>query len=295
MFFIIKIILILITKKQKKSLYTFFSNLAYKYIKKRTKIAWANLDFIYGDSLSSDEKEKIIKRCYLNYIYVLFFFIQYKGMGFEKFLENITFTNEDVIEKAIQENKKIIIVSYHYGVWEFTIGLSKPLGDKRILITAKFFKQKVLQDIVNTTRTQYGMKTISHVSSMKKMLKHLKSDEPISIFVDQRTKKEHGIEIDFLGKKTYINYTTAMLAKNQDAILIPVSVSTNDFYSFNIDIGNAIIPDKNKNKQEDILRMSILQTKYLEDKIKKDPGLWLWIHKKWIQEYPEIYKEITKQ
>jgi KDO2-lipid IV(A) lauroyltransferase len=280
----------MINNDKKVIFYKYLSNLLYKYMKNRTKIAWENINFIYENTKSFSEKEEIIKRCYLNHIYVLFFFVEYKNMPFEKFIKKIKINNYKKLEKAIKENKKIIFATYHYGLWEMLIGIKDITKDKTIMQTANIFKQPYLQKQISSTREQYGLKTFSHINSIRSILSYIKQDKIVSIFMDQRTKQKEGIEIDFLGKKTYINYAVSMIAKNQDAVIFPLSVNTDNFKSFNIDIGDMIVPDKNINKKEDIFRMSVLQTKYLEKQIKKDAGLWLWIHRRWKYEYPHIYK-----
>jgi KDO2-lipid IV(A) lauroyltransferase len=289
-----RIILKIINKKYKKYIYQYLANIAYKYMKSRTKIAWQNLDFIYGSTKSSQEKENIIKRCYLNHIYVLFFFVEYKNMPFEKFISRINITDSSKLTNAIKENKKIIFANYHYGLWEALIGMKKIIKDKKVMHTVNIFKQPYLQKQVQSVREQYGVKTVSYINSIRPILNYIKQNKMVSIFIDQRTEESNSIKIDFLGKKTNINYSVSMIAKNQNAYIFPLSVNTKDFESFTIDIGDAIIPDDKLDKKEDILRMSILQTKYLEKQINKDPGLWLWIHRRWKYEYPEIYKKSNK-
>lgn len=292
LFFSIKIILTLTTQKQQKQIYTYLANIAYKKLKKRTAIAWSNLNFVYADTISDNEKKSIIKKCYLNHMYVLMFFIQYKDMPFDKFTKHITFSNEQGLKKALLDNRKVILVNYHYGLWENCLGMPGVTKEKTIVVSAQFFKQSIIQNTVTDIRSQYKTIVVSHKNNTSKMLSHLMNNDIISIYVDQKTKNKHGIEIDFLGKKTYINKVPAMFAKNKNAVIVPVSHHSSDFYTHNIDIGDPIFPNDKLSHKEDILRMSTLHTRYLEKQIHKDKGLWLWIHRRWSNEYPDIYKDI---
>ena len=42
------------------------------------------------------------------------------------------------------------------------------------------------------------------------------------------------------------------------------------------------IMDKNLSKEDDILRMTSLVMKHVEDAIRQDPGQWFWFNKRWI-------------
>ena len=83
------------------------ASLIYSVNKKHRKIAKVNLDLAYEDRISEDRKASIIKGCYKNLVYTLADFIKNQGASKEEILNKISFENEHIIQKAIDENRTI--------------------------------------------------------------------------------------------------------------------------------------------------------------------------------------------
>ena len=86
--------------------------------RRRFKDAKANLDFVYGEEMSEEQKRALIKKCYENFAFVLLETIRVPFISTEAYARYFTFIDEHYILESLQKDKGAVLVSAHYGYWE---------------------------------------------------------------------------------------------------------------------------------------------------------------------------------
>ena len=104
-----------------KKILQFLAFLAYKFNKKHLKIARINLDLVYKDSISKERKEEIIYNSYKSLVFNMYELIENENIEKDELLKKADILNKEIIEKAFEENRKIIYITAHYGGWEITL------------------------------------------------------------------------------------------------------------------------------------------------------------------------------
>lgn len=261
----------------------------YSVDKKHKKIAKVNLDLAYEDRLSSDEKISITKKCYTNLVYTLADFIKNQGASKEEVLDKVSFENSVVLENALKENKKIIIVTAHYGNWEL-LSLSIAAKFTPLSIVGRDLDSGVMNTILTKNREQFDIELLSKSGAMKGMVKSLKSNRPVGLLVDQNTKDTEGILIDFFGKKARHTPSVAILAKKFDAVIIPAFIQTYDKKDYVVKFFEPISIENSDNKEEDIRKCVQAQADITQKIIEDKPEEWFWLHQRWKNQYESLYK-----
>lgn len=261
----------------------------YSVDKKHRKIAKVNLDLAYEDRLSSDEKISITKKCYINLVYTLADFIKNQGASKEEVLDKVSFENSVVLENALKENKKIIIVTAHYGNWEL-LSLSIAAKFTPLSIVGRDLDSGVMNTILTKNREQFDIELLSKSGAMKGMVKSLKSNRPVGLLVDQNTKDTEGILIDFFGKKARHTPSVAILAKKFDAVIIPAFIQTYDKKDYVVKFFEPISIENSDNKEEDIRKCVQAQADITQKIIEDKPEEWFWLHQRWKNQYESLYK-----
>ncbi|WP_428023810.1 lipid A biosynthesis lauroyl acyltransferase [Arcobacter sp.] len=267
----------------------FLSYILFSINKKHRKIAKANLDLAYEDTISEDEKNEIIKGCYKNLVYTLADFIRNQGATKEEVLSKVTFKNESFLTKLIKENRKIIIMTAHYGNWEL---LSLAIAAKLtpLSIVGRDLESDVMNKILTKNREQFDVELLSKTGAMKGMVQALKKNRPVGILVDQNTKNEEGILIDFFGKKARHTPSAAVLAKKFDAVIIPAFIKSIDNENYEIEFFESFEVSNSEDKEKDILECVQKQADITEQVIRSKPNEWFWLHQRWKNQYEHIYK-----
>ncbi len=277
----------------------FFAWIAYIFDKRRYQNALANLNFVFKETYTQEQKHAIIKRCYQNFMFVILESIRLPYLNQEKYLKRFQFKGKEFLFDLLEQNKKVVLVSAHYGYWE-SLGTAIPLQMQKELDNYANYHMYSLGrltgfDFVNemiiNRREIFGVKLINKNGAFKQLFR-IYAHEILGtgILVDQNISIHEGIEIEFFGKRATQTTIASVISRRFDAYLVPILIDFNQDYSkYTIHIYEAFKTAHSANTQEDILQATKMQAKIIEEKIKENPSSWFWFHKRWKTFYPEIY------
>ena len=265
----------------------FFAFFAYKFNKKHLKIARANLDLVYGNSISKERKEQIIYNSYKSLVFNMYEFIENQNIEKEDLLKKANILNKDIIENAIKENRKIVYISAHYGGWELTVPyIALMFGD--VAIVNRRMNNPYMQKRYAEARTKNKITMLDKTSAAKGMIKAFKENKTVCVVIDQYLNS--GIDIEFLGKITKATDSTSRIALKFDAVIIPIFTLCNDFRDWTIKVCEPIDVKTYEFKSEDkIKELTQIQNDILSKQILEKPDFWLWQHKRFKNSNKEIY------
>ena len=104
-------------------------------------------------------------------------------------------------------------------------------------------------------------------------VRHLKSGGMATILFDLHDSE--GVAIPFLGRPALTSLSAATLALRFDAALIPYwGIRRPDGMGFDILLEPPIAPS-------DPLTMTTAMTASLEQQVRRNPGQWFWLHRRW--------------
>ncbi len=265
------------------------ARIIYTVDKKHRKIIRTNLNFAYGKTMDEKEKERITKKCYKNLIYFLADFIENQGITKEKLKQKVTFENEEILQDALRKKEKVILITAHYGNWEL-IGLSIGAFFGSSTAIGRTLEGKYLNKILKKNREQFDIELLDKNGAMKGMIRALLKGRILGLLVDQNTAENEGVLVDFFGKKARQTHSTALLSRKFDAVIIPLFITTDDYKNYKITFYDKITPIKSNDIDKDIQELTQKQSNAMENAIRKKPDEWFWFHKKWKNQYEEIYK-----
>lgn len=261
--------------------------------KKHRNIAKVNLDLAYGESLSNNEKDNIVKAAYLNLMLLLVDFIRNQGISKEDLLKKVTFENESVLVNALKTDQKIILMTAHYGNWELLpLSLAAKFGP--LTGVGRKLDSPVMNKILSRNRQQFDIEMLEKKGAMREMIAVLKQNRMLGLLVDQNTSENEGILVDFFGKPVRHTPSAAILARRFDALIIPAFITTEDNVHYKIRFYEAIETAKTEKKDKDILDSVQKQANITEEIIRKKPGEWFWLHKRWKNQFEHIYTRKTQ-
>jgi len=263
--------------------------LAYRLDKKHKKIARVNLDLAFEDKLNKDEKQVIIKKCYKNLIYNMRDFVENQGINPEKLLEKVTFHNQHFYEEAKKEGKGVILLTAHYGNWEL-LPLCTGAKYGKLWGVGRPLESKKMDKILQKNREQFNVHMLNKNGALKGMLKALRNKENVGLLVDQNTSVQDGILINFFDKLARHTPAAALIARKTGALIVPAFISTKDHKSYDATFYKPIKTQKTNDSKEDIRKSVQAQANITQQIIEKKPEEWFWLHRRWKNQYEELYK-----
>jgi KDO2-lipid IV(A) lauroyltransferase len=250
------------------------------------KYAKANLDFVYKDTISEDRKKEIIKNSYQNLVYNIYEFIENQSLDLKGFESKITVVNEKVLLDALKSKRKIIMITAHYGNWEFGSNFF-PLKYIPITMVGRPMNNKYLNDELFETRNKNKAEMISKNEASRGLVKALKSGKGIGLVIDQHNGT--GIDVTFLGHKVKQTDSASRLALKFDALIVPMFFTMDSFGKYTATVSEPIDP-KNFQGENNIYDLTQAQADVISEHILKKPDQWFWQHKRFKEYHKEIYE-----
>ena len=272
-----------------KPILKLWSMMAFALNKKHKKIAFANLDFAYGDEISYERKEQIVKGAYDNLIYNLYEFIANQDYGLEEMDKMVSIKDDHYIKNAILNDEKIILVTAHYASWEMAIPYIS-LKYRPISVIAKEMKNEYFTQMYEDVRNLHNVKMLEKRKAAKGMVKAFKEKRILAMAIDQSIPSYESSTIEFYGKKVTQTDSPVRIASKFGATIIPVLFIRDGFEKHNAYFSEPIKVAKDVS-EDDIINTSQAISKVFEKQIKAKPEDWFWQHKRFKEFNRDIYEQ----
>ena len=285
---VFKFIVLLLPKFLIKFFLDGLTSFIYLVNKEHKRYAKKNLDLVYANTISESRKQEIIKNSYRNLIYSLYDFIESPTLNLEQLEKKVTVENEHILVDAINSNKKIILVSAHYGNWEYVTSYVS-LKYKAVTVVGRKMNNKYFNEDMEKGRNKHNAEMLYKSNSAKGLMKALRKDRMIGLVTDQHIDPKKGVIVDFLGQKAPHVDSSARLAIKFDAVIIPLFVVMNGFRDYTIKIHDPI-EHKDYEGENQIQNMIQKEADIMSKQILDKPDLWFWQHRKFKEFHKEMYE-----
>lgn len=274
--------------KIRRGFFKAFSYFVFLIASRTNKIIKTNLDFVFDNKLNNDEVKEIQKYSYYNM--TLWVQTMIEGLKFsnEYLKENVSVKNQEFIDNLIKENKKIIVISAHFGNMEMlSLYINKFITP--LVQVARESNFKEIDKFVTEARQNSGSRIVYKDGALRYLVKALKKSEAVSLIIDQNINLNDGEEVEFLGKKASQTASPSILSRKFEAYIVPVAIFNKDNNKYEIKFYEPISPIITKNEKEDIKKSTQLQADAISKIILEDKKQWFWPHKRFKIFNREIY------
>jgi len=230
---------------------------------------------------TEEKKSKLINDIYRHFssifIEIIYLFIKKKP---EKILKKIEINNIEILERALEKKKGVILFTAHFGNWELIPLILKKKINTKILAIARESDNPLVEKLVKQSREQMGATIIYKKNSIRTILKMLENNCIVCVLIDQNTIEKEAVFVDFFGHKVSAVPSVSLLHLKKDKPVIPLFVHyEND--KIVLDLLEEIHFTGTGNLQNDIIQLTQECTTIIEENIKKYPEQWFWFHNRW--------------
>ena len=192
----------------------------------------------------------------------------------------VEYEDMNLIREKYEENKGVILLSAHFGNWEY-IALSAAVQlDIPFTVIVKSQRNPYVTNWMNNVRTKWNNKIVSLGISIRQVYETLKDKQVIAMVADQRGPVE-SVKVNFFGRSVSVHTGPAILALKTGApILYGIAVRQDD-YVYKAKIVEISTKDLSGSLEEKIREVSQRHMSHLEAYIRRFPDQWLWMHKRW--------------
>ena len=182
------------------------------------KAIFYNLSLI----LSKNERNPGVRqtaRCsYYNFSRYLREFFWLPGLDRKKFLSLITPVGVENLDYALSKGKGAILLSIHFGNWEWG-GIGIALSGYKVNFLVRKHQNKWTNKLFCRIREEMGVK-VFFLEELRKAIKALKKNEILAVLADEDVGES--VEVDFFKHKVGIPSGPFKLARRTGAMIAPV-------------------------------------------------------------------------
>jgi KDO2-lipid IV(A) lauroyltransferase len=283
----------ILSLKGSRDLGQWLGSVIYHISPKRRKIARTNLDIAFGDTKTTEEKNRITKQSMIHMVTTALQCI-WITHNTEQRVDQL-FPDEpkgmEHLNEALKKGKGIFYLMAHYGNWEV---LGVYLGYKvspQVNAIARKLDNPYLENFLNKIRTISGGGVFHKEGSPLKIVRALKQNSCVAIMMDQNG-GIGGLFVDFFGKKASTPRSLAVLSYSTGAAVIPLIPYPQQDGTYQVIYLPEVKLEKTGDKDKDIFRWTEEYQKVLERIIRERPEPWMWIHRRW-KSRPEDERHIS--
>ena len=245
------------------------------------KVALQNLHLAFGQEKSESEILNIAKKSFQNLGMTAIEFFRLPKMDVETFKKKVTIEGLEIVKKALEGKKGILLLLSHFGNWELMGLMSKVLGNPITVIARPIKKNKRVHQLVAEMRSGTGLEVISTEKASRKAIRTLSQNRLVGILIDQRAKRSEGVWVDFFGKKASSTPALAVLAMRTKAPILPVFMIRNGYQKHRLIIQEPLQLMETGDVKKDVETNTQLLHHTLESMIRRYPDQWFWVHRRW--------------
>jgi len=185
---------------------------------------------------------------------------------------------EEHLHEALALQRGVILLTGHLGFWEAGNFVFPALGVPLDTI-AKPLKNRLTDAYFYRIRTYFGADILNSRKGARRILKSLQSGRAIGLLLDQHISPPGAIQVDFFGRKAYTTTAITNLAMKYQIPILPTFCLRQPDNRYEAWIEPLVLLEGEGDAA--VAENTQYLTNIIEQAIRRDPGQWFWMHKRW--------------
>ncbi len=192
----------------------------------------------------------------------------------------VKFENPEVAENCYKEGRSVFFLSGHIANWELTAFAYSIVFGRSLKIIAKQQANKNLNTKINSYRELSGNEIIQTGFSLRTVYEKIELKEIICFLIDQSANPDNSVYVRIFNQLTATFSGPAKIALKKRPALVVGSAKRNADYSYKITFKEIDYDDITGYNEKNVKDLTQRIQSNFEDIIRKNPGQWLWLHKR---------------
>jgi KDO2-lipid IV(A) lauroyltransferase len=242
------------------------------------RLAMANIALALP-SKAIDERRAIARRVFAHFGSVLFELIRVDSLSDEQILTSVEIEGDERVRQAHAKGHGVLIFSGHFGYWEMG-ALALAMRVQPIAVMARPLDNPYLHNMLERIRTRTGNSVIYRQGAIRKVLPALADNRGVAMLIDQHLHTPDAVLVDFFNRPAATTNALAALALRTGAPVIPMFVTPLPGGRYRVVFEHAVMPPS-ADSPDAVREFTQRCTDVLEMHIRRQPDLWLWLHRRW--------------
>jgi KDO2-lipid IV(A) lauroyltransferase len=250
------------------------------------KLALSNLEAAFpGRPIK--ERAAIAREMFAHFGRLLMVLLKYSTMTPQEMLARVEFEGEDRVRAAHALGKGALLYTGHFGYWEIN-ALVHGLVLGPMAVLARPLDNPLLNDLLERVRARTGNSVIYRRGALRRVLRTLEANQAVALLIDQHVHSD-AVFVDFFNRPAATTSALAAIALRTGAPVFPVFALPLADGRFRMVYEHAVDPPP-AGDPEALRDFTQRCTDVLEMYVRRYPGLWLWMHRRWRDVEPATEK-----
>jgi KDO2-lipid IV(A) lauroyltransferase len=256
--------------------------------RRHRRVTLENLGAAYPE-LDETQRIALGRETFENFGMLLTDFLCSTRMGRDEYSQRFEVEGWHHLEAAEAHQKGVLLLTGHLGNWE-ALAQYLALNNQEVSFVARPLDNPHMERDFRNLRERFGNTSIPKRKAARGAIKVLRGKGRVGILMDQRVHPNEGKAYPFFGRPAYTTSMPARLSLRTGAPAVLIfGIPIDNWQRCRIVIHAPILPQPGTERSE--TAVDDLTTRYLgiiEETIREQPHLWLWMHRKWRQfdQYP---------
>jgi KDO2-lipid IV(A) lauroyltransferase len=227
----------------------------------------------------ASERRAIVRQAFQHFGRLLFELLKFHTLSPERMLARVEFEGEERVRAAHAHGTGVIFVTGHFGYWELQ-ALVHALKFPPMAVMARALDNAPLNQLLEDMRTRTGNAVIYRQGGIRRVLRRLQGGGAVGVLIDQHILGKDAVHVEFFNRRAATTSAVAALAIRTGARVVPLFALPlpggryRMIYEHPIELPLADAADP-------IRELTQRCTDVLEMYVRRNPELWLWMHRRW--------------
>ena len=242
------------------------------------RIAARNVEAAFP-SRPAAERRRIVRGAFAHFGRLLFGLLKFGTLAPEAMLARVEFEGEEHVRHAYAQGRGVLFVTGHFGFWELQ-ALVHGLRLQPMTVLARALDNRALNDLLERIRTRTGNTVVYRQGTIRRVIRLLHERQSVGVLIDQHIQSRDAIYVDFFDRPAATTSVVAALALRTGAPVIPLFALPTGAGRYRMVYEHAVEPPP-EDADHRVHEFTQRCTDVLEMYVRRNPELWLWMHRRW--------------
>jgi KDO2-lipid IV(A) lauroyltransferase len=228
---------------------------------------------------SPAERRVIARRAFGHFGRLMVELLKFATLSPSEMLSRVQIDGEERVVWAYGRRKGVLFVTGHFGFWELQ-ALVHAVRVEPVGVLGRALDNPHLNGLLESIRQRTGNTVIYRKGTLRRVLRMLHDGHGVALLIDQHIMSRDAIYVDFFERPAATTSAIAALALRTGAPVVPVFALPLGRGRYRMIYEHPIDPPSGDGPDA-IREFTQRCTDVLEMYVRRDPHLWLWMHRRW--------------
>ena len=228
---------------------------------------------------SPADRLKIVRGAFAHFGRLLMELLKFSTLSPEAMLARVEFEGDEHVRAAHAQGRGVLFVTGHFGYWELQ-AMVHALRLRPMAVVARALDNAALNALLERIRTRTGNSVIYRQGTLRRILRTLQAGNGVGILIDQHIMTRDAIYVDFFNRPAATTAAVARLALRTGAPVVPLFALPLGGGRYRLVYEHPVVPPAS-DSADAVHEFTQRCTDVLEMYVRRNPELWLWMHRRW--------------